>query len=196
MASAVSVGSRRLSKSSSMTYIEPRLGALAFKISDWPEMPTVCLTPGVSADDGSRCLLHDALGALDRGGVGHLHVEDQIALVLLRDEAGAACDRIANRSRPAGRRRRAARRRSAARFCRPPRHTSPVTRSKKRLKPRNNQPRPALTGRMMSQPRTPPTTMPGSDVNGDGNQARLAGRPGLPRRAAGRPNRPPIRSGQ
>ena len=33
---------------SSMTYIEPRLGALAFRISDWPEMPTVCATPGVS----------------------------------------------------------------------------------------------------------------------------------------------------
>ena len=31
-----------------MTYIEPRFGALAFRISDWPEMPTVCSTPGVS----------------------------------------------------------------------------------------------------------------------------------------------------
>ena len=36
----------------SMTYIEPRLGALAFRISDWPETPTVCYaTPGVL-----RCL--------------------------------------------------------------------------------------------------------------------------------------------
>ena len=31
---------------SSMTYIEPRFGALAFRSSDWPEMPTVCATPG------------------------------------------------------------------------------------------------------------------------------------------------------
>ena len=48
MASAVSSGPCRWSNSSSMTYIEPRLGALAFRISDWPEMPTVCSTPGVS----------------------------------------------------------------------------------------------------------------------------------------------------
>ena len=36
-----------------MTYIEPRLGALAFKSSDWPETPTVCSTPGVSRASAS-----------------------------------------------------------------------------------------------------------------------------------------------
>ena len=48
MASAVRPGPRRSSNAFSMTYIEPRFGALAFRISDWPEMPTVCATPGVS----------------------------------------------------------------------------------------------------------------------------------------------------
>ncbi len=76
-----------------MTYIEPRLGALAFRISDWPETPTVCATPGVSRASVSiramtRC------GPLHRGRVGQLHVEQQIALVLLRDEAGGRADEL------------------------------------------------------------------------------------------------------
>ena len=33
---------------------------------------------------------HDALGALHRGGVGQLHVQQQVALVLLRNEARRA----------------------------------------------------------------------------------------------------------
>ena len=53
MASAVSPGPRRSPNSFSMTYIEPRFGALAFRISDWPEMPTVCATPGVSRASAS-----------------------------------------------------------------------------------------------------------------------------------------------
>ena len=70
-----------------MTYIEPRLGALAFRISDWPETPTVCSTPGMLA--GQRLDAgHDPLRALHRRGVGQLDVEEQIALVLLWDEAG------------------------------------------------------------------------------------------------------------
>ena len=48
MASAVRSGPCRSANGLSMTYIEPRLGALAFRISDWPETPTVCSTPGVS----------------------------------------------------------------------------------------------------------------------------------------------------
>lgn len=48
MASAVIPGPRRCEKPLSMTYIEPRFGALAVAISDWPEMPTVFSTPGVS----------------------------------------------------------------------------------------------------------------------------------------------------
>ena len=51
MASAVRPGRRRSENSLSMTYIEPRLGALAPRISDWPEMPTVCATPVGVADD-------------------------------------------------------------------------------------------------------------------------------------------------
>ena len=87
MASAVSAAPRRWSKLFSMTYIEPRFGALAFRISDWPEMPTVCSTPGRVV----RNLLDagdDRLRPLDRGGIGQLHVQQQVAFVLLRNEAG------------------------------------------------------------------------------------------------------------
>lgn len=45
---ADSPGPFRSWNSFSMTYIEPRFGALAFRIKDWPEMPTVALTPGIS----------------------------------------------------------------------------------------------------------------------------------------------------
>ena len=52
MAAPMAVAVRsRLSRSAnglSRTYREPRLGALAERISDWPETPTVCSTPGVS----------------------------------------------------------------------------------------------------------------------------------------------------
>ena len=71
----------------SKTYIEPRLGALAFRINDWPETPTVCSTPGMRwARDSMRAITR--LGALDRGGIGELDVEEQVPLVLLRDEPG------------------------------------------------------------------------------------------------------------
>ena len=45
---------RRSANSSSITYIEPRFGALAFSSSDWPEMPTVWSTPGRVAGDVVR----------------------------------------------------------------------------------------------------------------------------------------------
>ena len=65
--------------------------------SDWPAMPTVCATPGVS-----RAMLsiwcHHLLRPLDAGRVGQLHVQQQIALVLLRDEAGR---HVLNRTRSA-----------------------------------------------------------------------------------------------
>ena len=86
MASAVSLGPRRWENSLSMTYNEPRLGALAFKSSDWPETPTVCSTPGVSRARASMRAI-DPLGALHRRRIGQLHVQEQIPLVLLRDEA-------------------------------------------------------------------------------------------------------------
>ena len=76
-----------------MTYTEPRLGALAFKISDWPEMPTVWSTPGVSWAIRSICG-HDLLRPFGGGGVGQLDVEQQVALVLLRDEAGRGADEL------------------------------------------------------------------------------------------------------
>ena len=47
--------------------------------------------------------------ALHRGGVRQLHVEDQIALVLLRNEAGRGVGELPATSAPASRRRRTAR---------------------------------------------------------------------------------------
>src|SRR5436190_320485 len=53
MPSAISSGPFRWSNSFRMTYIDPRLGALAFRISDWPEMPTVCSTPSMARASAS-----------------------------------------------------------------------------------------------------------------------------------------------
>jgi hypothetical protein len=47
MASPDSSAAVRLSKSSSMTNMAPKLGALALSSSDWPATATVFLTPGV-----------------------------------------------------------------------------------------------------------------------------------------------------
>ena len=71
-----------------MTYIEPRFGRVGVRGSaTGRRRRRVCATPGVSrASVSIRAMT--ALGALDRGGIGQLHVEEQIALVLLRDEAG------------------------------------------------------------------------------------------------------------
>ena len=67
--------------------MEPRFGALALRISDWPETPTVCSTPGVR-----RAILfdagHEALRALDRGSIRQLHVEDHVSFVLIGNEPG------------------------------------------------------------------------------------------------------------
>ena len=104
---------------------------------------------------------HDLFGAIDGGGIGQLHVEDQIALVLLRDEAGRGLDEL-----PAGQHQQAAvddadndaQAQDVADGLAVDRRSCL---SKPRLKPRKNQPRPALTGRMVSQPSSPPTSMPG-----------------------------------
>ena len=80
-------GSRRSSKGSSTMNIEAKLGLLACRINDSPEMATVCATPGVFRAIRSTCC-HGFLGPLQRRRVGQLDVDDQPALVLLRDEAG------------------------------------------------------------------------------------------------------------
>ena len=51
IASPVSSGAGRWWKSSSITYMAPKFGALALSRIDWPAMATVCLTPGVSLGD-------------------------------------------------------------------------------------------------------------------------------------------------
>ena len=77
----------RSSNGSRTTNIEPKLELLACSRNDMPAMATVCATPGVSRAIFSTCA-SDVLGALERGRVGQLDVDDEPALVLLRDEAG------------------------------------------------------------------------------------------------------------
>ena len=72
-------------ESSSITYIAPKFGALAFSRIDWPAMATVCLTPGMSLGD-LLDVAHHLLRAAERSRVGQLHVDQQIALVLRRNE--------------------------------------------------------------------------------------------------------------
>ena len=67
----------------------PKFGALAFSRIDCPAMATVCVTPGCLPGDRLD-LLHHRFGPLERGRVGQLHVDQQVALVLRRDEAGRA----------------------------------------------------------------------------------------------------------
>ena len=81
----------RLWKSSSITYIAPKFGALALSRIDWPAMATVCLTPAFLAGD-LLDLLHHVLRPLRRRGIGQLHVDQQIALVLRGNEARRRVD--------------------------------------------------------------------------------------------------------
>ena len=55
MASPDSAGRVRFSKSSSIRYRAPKFEALALSRIDWPEMATVCLTPGVFRAISSIC---------------------------------------------------------------------------------------------------------------------------------------------
>ena len=89
-----------------MTNIEPKFGALADSRIDSPETPNVCSTPGdrpgqlvesMAIDDGS--------GALDRRALGQLHVRQQVALVLVGNEAGRHVGETPPGQQPAGRHR-------------------------------------------------------------------------------------------
>ena len=86
MASADRSCAVRFGKSSSITYIAPKFGALALSRIDWPATATVCLTPGVFQGDLFDAL-HDLAGPLHRRRIGQLHVDEQIALVLRRNES-------------------------------------------------------------------------------------------------------------
>ena len=87
MSSAYSPGATcRLSNGSRTMNIEPKLEPLACSRNDMPAMATVWATPGVFAGDFLDAR-HRLLGALQRRRVGQLDVDDQPALVLLRDEA-------------------------------------------------------------------------------------------------------------
>ena len=65
-----------------MMNIEPKFEPKALSTNDWPDRVQVCSTPGVSMAIFSN-LVHHLPGSLVRRGVGQLHVDQQIAHVLL-----------------------------------------------------------------------------------------------------------------
>ena len=69
--------------------IEPKLELIALSTNDWPGMPMVWATPGVSRTIFS-ILAITSLGSLRGRRVGKLDVDDQITLVLAGNEAGRA----------------------------------------------------------------------------------------------------------
>ena len=75
-------GSRRASRTSSRSSGRWRSSRI-----DWPAIATVCLTPGVCERDLLDPAHRPRCGPLDRRRVGQLHVDQQVALVLRRDEA-------------------------------------------------------------------------------------------------------------
>ena len=93
-------GSRRASRTSRRSSGRWRSSRI-----DWPAMATVCLTPGVLPAISSICCI-TACGPLQRRRVGQLHVDQQVALVLRRDEAGGRLREAAVGQVRAGRRRR------------------------------------------------------------------------------------------
>ena len=86
MASAVSLGPRRWSKLLEHDVHRAEVGRVGVQeqrlAGDADRVRDARRVAGQRFDAG-----HDPLRALHRGGVGQLHVEEQIALVLLRDEA-------------------------------------------------------------------------------------------------------------
>ena len=65
--------------------MEPKFELMAFRTNDCPGMATVWATPGVSRAIFSTVVDH-LDRALQRGRVGQLDVDDQVALVLDGDE--------------------------------------------------------------------------------------------------------------
>ena len=162
MAVSRSSGFCRLSNGSRTMNIEAKLELLACSRNDMPAKATVCATPGRFVGD-LLDLGHGLLGPLQRRRVGQLDVDDQPALVLLRDEAGRGLLK-----HPVGQGEQAAvdqqdDRAYAQQACRPTSRSPTDMRSKQWLKPRKNQPRTAFTGRMMNQPTTPPGQRAGQE---------------------------------
>ena len=69
-----------------MTNIEAKLELLVCSRNDMPAMPTRMGDAGRLLSDSCN-LRQYFLGALERGGVGQLDVDDEPALILLRKEA-------------------------------------------------------------------------------------------------------------
>ncbi len=70
-----------------MTNTVPAFGLALRLIGESPARSIVALMPGVCRDNLADAV-DDLVGALQRGGIGQLHGDDQVALVLRRDEAG------------------------------------------------------------------------------------------------------------
>ena len=78
--------------SSSITYIEPKFGALAFSSNDWPASATVWSHAGNCCPPGVSIFAMIVLRSLQRCGIRKSHVEHQITFVLWRNKTGR-CDR-------------------------------------------------------------------------------------------------------
>ena len=78
-------GPRRSWNGLRMTNMEPKFELMAFRTNDSPGMASVWATPGVSRAIFSTCVGH-LDRALQRGRVGQLDVDHQVALVLDGDE--------------------------------------------------------------------------------------------------------------
>ena len=104
IASAGFPGRAARQTSSSITYIEPNWAHWRPAAATGPRWPPCARRPAVLRAISSIRRMTLCVRS-HRGRVGQLHVEQQIALVLLRNEAGRACGRRPNRSVPAGRRR-------------------------------------------------------------------------------------------
>ena len=75
--------------------IVPKFEPYAFNSSDWPEIPTVAATPGSGGDLVD--LTDDLLGALQRGRVGKLNVDQHITHVLRGDKTARRDRELAER---------------------------------------------------------------------------------------------------
>ena len=98
IASAVSSGVARFSKSSSITYSAPKFGALASEQNRLPGDADRVLDALASARAISSIRFTTASVRCDEAASGKLHVDEQIALVLRRNETGRRARETRSRS--------------------------------------------------------------------------------------------------
>ena len=104
IASAVRSAPRRSSNGLSMTYIEPKIRRVGVQDQRLPGDADGVRDARRVAERIFSMRAIDCFGALDRRRIGQLHVEEQVAFVLLRNEAGRRAVELPSRlatSKPA-----------------------------------------------------------------------------------------------